>query len=145
MSSLIFLRNSRTVAFNRLPVMRTPGATRSRPSSVTTSQLATVQRLWSIAGLPPTSGYEAVGLAVLLATAPTLVDMVSLIDFDDAVAVVEAVDAVLRWRGDVEQVFCRRPSCHPRADEARNIQAGVAPASCLQASLKQNDMATLSR
>jgi hypothetical protein len=76
---------------------------------VTTSELAAVQRLWSIAGLPPTSGYEAVILAVLLASAPALVDMVSSIDFDDSVAVADAADALLRWRDDVEQDFCRRP------------------------------------
>jgi len=77
---------------------------------VTASEFAAVQRLWSIAGLPPTSGYGAVILAVLLASAPALVDTVSSIDFDDAGAVADAVDALLHWRDDVEQDFCRRPS-----------------------------------
>jgi hypothetical protein len=77
---------------------------------VTTSEFAAVQRLWSIAGLPPTTGYGAVILAALLASAPALVDTVSSIDFDDAVDVAEAVDALLQWRDDVEQDFCRRPS-----------------------------------
>ena len=92
--------------------MRLPGATRSRSSSVTTSEFAAVQRLWSIAGLPPTSGYGAVILAVLFASAPALVDMVSSVDFEDAEAVADAVDALLRWRDDVEQDFCRRPSSY---------------------------------
>ena len=87
--------------------MSIPGATRSRSSSLTTSELAAVQRLWSIAGLPPTSGYGAVILAVLLGSAPALVDMVSSIDFDDAVAVADAVDALLHWR---DAVACRRRS-----------------------------------
>jgi hypothetical protein len=80
---------------------------------VTTSELAAAQRLWSIAGLPATSGYEAVIWAVLLASAPALVDMVSSIDFDDAVAVADAVDALLRWRDDVEQKIC--PTRNPAA------------------------------
>jgi len=93
--------------------MRIAGATRSRSSSVTTSDFAAVQRLWSIAGLPPTSGYGAVILAVLVASAPALVDMVSSIDFDDAVAVADAVDALLHWRDDVEQDFCSPASSQP--------------------------------
>jgi hypothetical protein len=77
---------------------------------VTTSELAAVQHLWSIAGLPAVSGYGAVIIALLLASAPALVDMVSSIDFDDAVAVAHAVDALLEWRGQVEQDLCRRPN-----------------------------------
>jgi hypothetical protein len=80
---------------------------------VTTPELAAVQSLWSIAGLPPTSGYGTVIVAVLLASAPAFVDMMSSIDFDDAVAVADAVDALLHWRDDVEQDFCQRPSSHP--------------------------------
>ena len=34
-------------------------------------------------------------------------------DFDDAVAVADAVDALLQWRDDVEQDFCRRPRSYP--------------------------------
>ena len=90
---------------NVLPVMRTPYATRSRSSSVTTSELAAVQRLWSIAGLPPTSGYGSVILALLLASARQFVDLVSSIDFDDAAAVADAVDAMLCWRDDAEREF----------------------------------------
>lgn len=93
--------------------MTLSGATRSRSSSVTTSELEAVQRLWSIAGLPATSGYGAVILAVLLASAPALVDMVSSIDFDDADAVADAVDALLRWRDDVQRDFCGRRSSYP--------------------------------
>jgi hypothetical protein len=62
--------------------------------------------------LPPTSGYGTVILAVLLASAPALVDRVSSTDFDDAVAVADAVDALLQWRDDVEQDFCRRPASY---------------------------------
>jgi hypothetical protein len=88
--------------------MRTPGATLSPSSSVTSSELAAVQRLWSIAGLTPTYGYGAVILALLLGSAPTLVGMVSLLDFDDAAAVADAVDALLQWRNEVEQDLGRR-------------------------------------
>jgi hypothetical protein len=93
--------------------MKTPGATQARSSPVTTSEFAAVQRVWSIAGLPPISGYGAVFLALLLASAPQLVDVVSSIDFDDARAVADAVDALLRWRGDVQRDFFRRPGSRP--------------------------------
>jgi hypothetical protein len=68
---------------------------------VTTSELAAVQRLWSISGLPPISGYGSVILALLLATAPDFVDMVASIDVDDATAVGDGVDALMHWRADV--------------------------------------------
>jgi hypothetical protein len=67
---------------------------------------------------------------VLLASAPALVEMVSSIDFTDAVAVADAVDALLHWRDDVQQDFCRRPSCYPTTKPGH--PAGVNPATFLQ-------------
>jgi hypothetical protein len=113
MSPLFVPRTSRTVAFSRLQVMGTPAATRCRSSSLTTAELGGVQRLWSIAGLPPVSGYGAAIFAVLLAATPALVEMVSSIDFDDAAAVADAVDALLEWLDHIQQDHCRRRTGQP--------------------------------
>jgi hypothetical protein len=93
--------------------MRTSEATQQRSPSVTGAEFVAVQRVWSIAGLPAVSGYGAAVLAVLLASAPELVDLVSSIDADDARAVADAVDALLQWRDDAEQHFFRRPKGQP--------------------------------
>ena len=67
-------------------------------ASLTTSQLEAVQRVWDIAGLPPTSGYAATFLALAVATNPTLAETLTTINFDEADSVATAVEALLRWR-----------------------------------------------
>jgi hypothetical protein len=70
----------------------------ARSASLTSSQLGTVQRLWHIAGLPPVSGYGTTFLAATVASDPTLADMLSLVDFDSASSVADAVEALLQSR-----------------------------------------------
>jgi hypothetical protein len=70
----------------------------ARSASLTSSQLATVQRLWQLAGLPPVSGYGAALLATAVASDPTFADMLPLIDFDNAGSVADAAEALLQWR-----------------------------------------------
>ena len=70
----------------------------ARSASLTTQQLATLQRLWHIAGLTPVSGYGTALLATAVAFDPTLTDMLSSVDFDNAGSVADAVEAVLQWR-----------------------------------------------
>ena len=76
----------------------------ARSASLTATQLATLQRLWHLAGLPPVSGYGTVALAMMVASAPTLADMLSSIDFDDSDSTACAVDALLEWRQRFVQV-----------------------------------------
>ena len=67
-------------------------------ASLTTSHLETVQRVWRIAGLPPTSGYAATFLAIAVATDQTLAATLTTVDFDDADSVANAVEELLQWR-----------------------------------------------
>jgi hypothetical protein len=66
----------------------------ARSASLTSAQLATVQRLWHVAGLPPVSGYGTALLAAAVASDPALTDMLSSVDFDSA----GSVEALLQWR-----------------------------------------------
>ena len=75
--------------------LETPPA---RSASLTTSQLEAVQRVWGIAGLPPTSGYAATVLAMSVATDQTLAATLTAVDFDDADSVTNAVEELLQWR-----------------------------------------------
>ena len=61
--------------------LETPPA---RSASLTTLQLEAAQRVWGIAGLPPTSGYAATILAMAVATDQTLAVTMTAVDFDDA-------------------------------------------------------------
>jgi hypothetical protein len=70
----------------------------ARSASLTSAQLATLQRLCHLAGLPPVSGYGTALLAAAVASDPTLADMLSSVDFDNAGSVADAVGAVLQWR-----------------------------------------------
>jgi hypothetical protein len=70
----------------------------ARSASLTSSQLVTMQRLWHIAALPPVSGYGSTFLAVAATSDPTLADMSSSVDFDNACSLARAVDALLQWR-----------------------------------------------
>jgi hypothetical protein len=70
----------------------------ARSASLTSSQLATVQGLWHIAGLPPVSGYGTALLATAVASDPTLADMLPSVNFDDAGSVAAAVQVLLEWR-----------------------------------------------
>jgi hypothetical protein len=72
--------------------------TASRSASLTTSQLETVQSLWHIAGLAPTSGYGTAALAATVASNYALIDAFMSVDFDDFGSVANAVEALLRWR-----------------------------------------------
>jgi hypothetical protein len=65
---------------------------------LTTSQLETVQRVWGLAGLPPTSGYAATFLAIAVATNQTLAATLDAVDLDDADSVTNAVEKLLQWR-----------------------------------------------
>ena len=76
----------------------TPEVPSARSASLTSAQLATLQRLWHIAGLPPVSGYGIALLAIAVASDPTLVDMLSSVDFDNASSVADSVEALLQWR-----------------------------------------------
>ena len=49
----------------------TPEVPSARSASLTSAQLATLQRLWHIAGLPPVSGYGIALLAMAVAADPT--------------------------------------------------------------------------
>jgi hypothetical protein len=75
--------------------LETPPA---RSARLTTSQLETAQRVWGIAGLPPTSGYAATFLAIAVATNPTFATTLAAVDFDDADSVANAVEELLQWR-----------------------------------------------
>jgi hypothetical protein len=65
---------------------------------VASSQIAPLQRLWEIAGLPPVSGYGSVILGMAAASDPTFAATLSEVDFDDCVSISDAVNALLRWR-----------------------------------------------
>ena len=73
-------------------------ATPTRSASLTTSQLESVQRVWHLAGLPPTSGYAATFLAMTVSSDPTLAATLTTVDFDDAESVANAVAQLLQWR-----------------------------------------------
>ena len=75
-----------------------PEAPSARSASLTSPELATLQRLWHIAGMPPVSGYGAAILAIAVASDRTLPDMLASVDFDNAASVVDAVETLLRWR-----------------------------------------------
>ena len=70
----------------------------ARLTSLSTRQLAALQRVWQTAGLPPTYGYEAAFLAVAVTSDPALVETLSSIDLDDAQSVANAVVTLLQWR-----------------------------------------------
>jgi hypothetical protein len=70
----------------------------TRSASLTTSQLESVQRVWRIAGLPPTSGYAVTFLAMAVAANQTLAETLTTVDFDDAESVANAVEELLQWR-----------------------------------------------
>ena len=65
---------------------------------MTTSQLESVQRVWQVAGLPPTSGYAATFLAMAVASNPAFATTLTTVDFDDAESVANAVEELLQWR-----------------------------------------------
>ncbi|MCW2751834.1 MAG: hypothetical protein JWR83_2944 [Aeromicrobium sp.] len=68
------------------------------PVSLTISELATTERLWQLAGLPPVSGYGTALLAIGVASDARIVDMLPSVDFDDSDSVAAAVEALLQWR-----------------------------------------------
>jgi hypothetical protein len=70
----------------------------TRSASLTTLQLETVQRVWEIAGLAPTSGYSATLQAMAVATNQTLAATLDTVDFDDPDSVSNAVKQLLQWR-----------------------------------------------
>ena len=70
----------------------------ARVASLTTRQLAALQRVWQTAGLPPTSGYETAIVAVAVTYDPTLVEVLSSVDLDDTQSVADAVANLLQWR-----------------------------------------------
>jgi hypothetical protein len=75
-----------------------PEVQSARPASLTSQQLATLQLLWHVAGLPPVLGYGTAVLAMSVASDRTLADMLSSVDFDNAASVAGAVEALLQWR-----------------------------------------------
>jgi len=90
---------SRNGGRHRLRVMTHQIEVRSvRPASLTSSQLATAERLWQLAGLPRVWGYGSALLAIGVASDPTLADMLPSVHFDDADSVTAGVEALLEWR-----------------------------------------------
>lgn len=70
----------------------------ARLASLTTPQLAALQRLWQIARLPPISGYGIAVLAIAAAHDPTLADTLSSVEFNDAGSVGNGIDVLRQWR-----------------------------------------------
>lgn len=70
----------------------------TRSATLTTAQLESVQRVWEIAGLPPTCGYAATFLAMAVASHPALAATLTSVDFDDAESVLNAVEELGWWR-----------------------------------------------
>src|SRR6476659_3413650 len=69
----------------------------SRLATLTASQLETVQRLWSLAGLPPLTGYGAVFLAIAVGADRAVARRVTSVDFNDPYSVAGAVEALAQW------------------------------------------------
>ena len=69
-----------------------------RSASLTTPEVDTLQHLWQIAGLAPTSGYGTAALAATVASTDALADTLTSVDFDDSHSVANGVEALLRWR-----------------------------------------------
>ena len=63
-----------------------------------TSQPEAVQRVWLIAGVPPTTGSAATFPAMAVATNRTLAATVATVDLDDADSVANPVEELLQWR-----------------------------------------------
>ena len=70
----------------------------NRTATLTSQQLATLQLLWHVAGLPPVLGYGTAVLAMCVASDRTLPEMLSSVDFDNAGSVADAIEALLQWR-----------------------------------------------
>jgi hypothetical protein len=70
----------------------------ARSASLTTSQWKSVQLVWDIAGLPPTSGYAATLLALAVASDDSLAVTLTTVDFDEAEWGANAVDTLVEWR-----------------------------------------------
>jgi hypothetical protein len=68
-----------------------------RPATLTAWQLETVQRLWSLAGLPPLTGYGAVFLAIAVGADRAVARRVASVDFNDPDSVAGAVEALAQW------------------------------------------------
>ena len=76
----------------------------ARSTSLTSSQLETVQCVWDRAGLPPTSGYAAAFLATAVATNAIPAATLTTVNFDEAESVAAAVEALVQWRQHTFQV-----------------------------------------
>ena len=93
-----FERISRNRSLRRLRDMTLmPEVPSARSASLTSAQLATVQRVWHIAGLPPVSGYGAAVLAIAVASDRTLPEMLASVDFDNEASLADSVEALLQW------------------------------------------------
>lgn len=57
-----------------------------------------MQRVWGIAGLPPTSGYASTFVVMAVATDQTLVATLTTVQLDNADSVANAVEQLLQWR-----------------------------------------------
>ena len=66
-------------------------------ATVTSSQLETVQRVWNLAGLAPTSGHATTFVAMAVATERSLLEALTTVDFDDPESVARAVEMLRRW------------------------------------------------
>jgi hypothetical protein len=70
----------------------------ARAAGLTTSELETVELIWTTGGLPPISGYATAILAVAVASDPALISTLTAVDFNDVESVEAGVAALLRWR-----------------------------------------------
>ncbi len=70
----------------------------ARSASLTSLQLATLQRLWHIAGLPPVSGYGTALVAIAAAADAALSNTLSSVALDNADSVADAIETLLQWR-----------------------------------------------
>jgi hypothetical protein len=90
---------SRNGSYCRLHGMTlVPGIAPARSASLTSAELATLQRLWQIAGWTAVSGYGSALLAIAAASDSMLADWLRCVDFDNASSVRDAVEALLQWR-----------------------------------------------
>jgi hypothetical protein len=94
-------------------------ASPGQSAALSTAQLETLQRLWRVAGLAPTSGYGTVLVALAVASDPGLVGDLTSVDFADAGSIALAVEALHRWRR--ERCYGAAADGHPALRRHRGM------------------------
>jgi hypothetical protein len=72
--------------------------TSSALNGLSTRQLAALEQIWEITGLPPAAGYERVVLGAAVGSDCGLLETLSSLDLDASEAVAFAVAALRQWR-----------------------------------------------